>query len=219
MAKCGRGAFLFRTDKQAIQCNRELTIVPNQTCGRCPPHRQFEALHRPPEATHRQLNTASKRQIARERCPNATNREAAKSCHQLCHPIIRNWVARDRDVHRRHKKRTPSRIRAWGSCGLGGRGWGDGGAARSSSVRSNQPRADWLQFTFTCPGFDPRWIGAVWVVLSALAVTVCAERLWRVQPSHKAPSTCAQTATVARNKPSEIRAATSPTTTRTIPVS
>jgi hypothetical protein len=31
-----------------------------------------------------------------------------------------NW--RDRDVHRRHKKRTPSRIRAWGSCGLGGRG-------------------------------------------------------------------------------------------------
>ena len=36
MAKCGRGAFLFRTDKQAIQCNRALTIVPNQTCGRCP---------------------------------------------------------------------------------------------------------------------------------------------------------------------------------------
>ena len=36
-----------------------------------------------------------------------------------------NW--RDRDVHRRHKKRTPSRIRAWGSCGPGGGGWGAGG--------------------------------------------------------------------------------------------
>ena len=36
MTKCGRGAFLFRTDKQAIQCNRALTIVPNQTWSRCP---------------------------------------------------------------------------------------------------------------------------------------------------------------------------------------
>ena len=41
-----------------------------------PPHRQFKALHRPFEATHRQPNTASKCKIARERCPKATNREA-----------------------------------------------------------------------------------------------------------------------------------------------
>ena len=38
-----------------------------------PPHRHFEALHRPPEATYRQPNTASKCQIARERCPKATD--------------------------------------------------------------------------------------------------------------------------------------------------
>ena len=37
-------------------------------------------------------------------------------------------------VDRRHKKRTPSRIRAWGSCGPGGGGWGAGGAARSSPI-------------------------------------------------------------------------------------
>jgi hypothetical protein len=36
-----------------------------------PPHRQFEPLHRPPAATHRQPNTASKCQVARERCPKA----------------------------------------------------------------------------------------------------------------------------------------------------
>jgi hypothetical protein len=57
-----------------------------------PPHRQFKALHRPFEATHRQPNTASKCQIARERCPKATNREAA-NLPRLCHPIIRDWVA------------------------------------------------------------------------------------------------------------------------------
>jgi hypothetical protein len=33
MAKCGRCAFPFRTDKQAIQCNPALTIVPHQTWG------------------------------------------------------------------------------------------------------------------------------------------------------------------------------------------
>ena len=58
-----------------------------------PPHRQFKALHRPPEATPRQPNTASKCHIAHERCPKATNREAAKSCHRLRHPTIRDWVA------------------------------------------------------------------------------------------------------------------------------
>jgi len=36
-----------------------------------PPHRQFEPLHRPPAATHRQPNTASKCQVVRERCPKA----------------------------------------------------------------------------------------------------------------------------------------------------
>jgi len=55
--------------------------------------------------------------------------------------------------------------------------------------------------------------------VSALTVAVCPKRLWGVQPSHTAPSTCAQTASVARNRPSEISAATSPTTTRTIPAS
>ena len=79
MGKCGRGAFLFRTDKEAIQCNRALTIVPNQTCGRCPRIASSKRWHRPFEATHRQPNTASKSQIARERCPKATNREASKS--------------------------------------------------------------------------------------------------------------------------------------------
>jgi hypothetical protein len=34
-------------------------------------------------------------------------------------------------------------------------------------VRSNQPRTDWLQFTFTCPGFDPRWIAATFGLSSA----------------------------------------------------
>jgi hypothetical protein len=92
MTKCGRGAFLFRTDKQAIQCNRALTIVPSDM-EPMPPHRQFEPLHRPPAATHRQPNTASKCQVGRERCPKATNRNAAKSCHRLCHSIIRDWVA------------------------------------------------------------------------------------------------------------------------------
>jgi hypothetical protein len=39
MDRCGRCAFLFRTDKQAIQCNRALTIVPNQTWGTTTPVR------------------------------------------------------------------------------------------------------------------------------------------------------------------------------------
>jgi len=47
----GQCAFLFRTDKQAIHCNRDLTIVPNQTwrhnrrlCGILPQFKRFKHM-------------------------------------------------------------------------------------------------------------------------------------------------------------------------------
>ena len=87
MAKCGRGAFLFHTDKQAVQCNRALTIVPNQTCARCPRIASSKrCIVRSRPLTVNPI-PPGKCQIARERCPKATNGEAAK-LPRLCHPQL-----------------------------------------------------------------------------------------------------------------------------------
>ena len=71
MTRCGRGAFLFRTDKQGNSVQPGTNNRSKSDMEPMPPNRQFEPLHRPPAATHRQPNTASKCQVARERCPKA----------------------------------------------------------------------------------------------------------------------------------------------------
>lgn len=53
------------------------------------PRIAFEALHSPPETTHRQPNTGSKCQIACERCPKATNGEAVACSSSTSGPAVR----------------------------------------------------------------------------------------------------------------------------------